>query len=59
LYITPGFERDERLLAKLGKFPTGVSCLFINKLEDVHVDVLEELVRASVAHTAAAGSADS
>ena len=37
-------ERDE-LLGTLGKHKTGKSCLYINKLADVDMDVLEELIR--------------
>ena len=50
LYIMSGFEAYDSLLAKLGKHKTGKSCLYINKLEDVDMDVLKELVVASVAH---------
>ena len=52
LYLMGGYcddiagERREALLAKLGKHTTGKSCLYINKLADVDMDVLEELVRA-------------
>ncbi len=49
LYIMPGFARYESLLARLGKHRTGRSCLYLNKLEDIDPDVLEELVRESVA----------
>lgn len=48
LYIMPGFDRYKELLARLGKFKTGKSCLYINKLEDVDFDVLRELVKESV-----------
>jgi hypothetical protein len=50
LYIMPGFDRYEALLDKLGKFKTGKSCLYVNKLDDVDIDVLRELVRQSVQH---------
>lgn len=50
LYIMPGFERYEDLMAKLGKHKTGKSCLYINKLADVDTAVLRELVTQSVAH---------
>lgn len=50
LYIMPGFDRYEGLLAKLGKHTTGKSCLYIKTLEDIDLSVLEELVAASVAH---------
>lgn len=50
LYIMPGFKRYEELMSKLGKFKTGKSCLYINKLEDVDMNVLEELITLSVKH---------
>jgi hypothetical protein len=49
VYIMAGFDRYEVLMAKLGKHKTGKSCLHINKLEDVDLAVLRELVDASVA----------
>ena len=50
LYIMGGFERYDELLAKLGKHRTGSSCLYINKLADVDLDVLRELISESVAY---------
>lgn len=49
LYIMSGFEGQEALMKKLGKHTTGKSCLYIQKLDDVDPDVLEELVTRSVA----------
>ncbi len=48
LYIMAGFGDYDELLAKLGKFKTGKSCLYVNKLEDVHLRTLKRLIRASV-----------
>lgn len=50
LYIMPGFSQYEELLLKLGKHKTGKSCLYINKLEDVDRDVLEQLITLSFDH---------
>lgn len=50
VYIMAGFERYEELMAKLGKYKTGSSCLYINKLEDVDLKVLAELIKQSVSH---------
>lgn len=47
VYLADGFERRGELLARLGPHTTSVSCLYIKRLEDVDLDVLEELVRAS------------
>ncbi|HEX6385640.1 MAG TPA: hypothetical protein VF177_13295 [Anaerolineae bacterium] len=41
------------LLERLGKFKTGKSCLYVERLEDVNLDVLRELVRQSAEHVAA------
>ncbi|MXY48370.1 MAG: DUF1801 domain-containing protein [Gemmatimonadetes bacterium] len=49
IYIMTGFEASDALLSHLGKHKTGKSCLYVNKLADVDLDVLESLVRASVA----------
>lgn len=47
LYIMPGYEFPEMdtLLKKLGKYKTGKSCLYINKLEDIDMKVLEKMCR--------------
>lgn len=50
LYIMSGFEQYDALMEKLGKYKTGKSCLYINKLEDVDLDVLRELVKQSADH---------
>ena len=48
LYIMAGFSKYDELLGKLGKHKTGKSCLYINKLDDVHLPTLKKLVRESV-----------
>jgi len=50
LYIMAGFAEYDDLMSKLGKHKTGKSCLYINKLADIDMDVLKQLVTASVAH---------
>ncbi|MBL43729.1 MAG: hypothetical protein CMN71_03135 [Sphingomonadaceae bacterium] len=51
LYLMGGYcdeatgQRRDELLARLGKYKTGKSCLYVNKLADVDMDVLEELLR--------------
>ena len=52
LYIMAGFRRYDELMAQLGKHKTGKSCLYINKLDDVDLEVLEELVTQSADHVA-------
>ena len=48
IYIMPGFKPFSSHLAKLGKYKTGKSCLYINKLDDIDEGVLEELIADSV-----------
>ena len=36
---------SEELLGRLGKHRTAVSCVYVNKLADIDLDVLEQLVR--------------
>ena len=47
LYIMAGFDRYDELMAKLGKFKTGKSCLYVNKLDDIDRDVLRTLIASS------------
>ena len=51
LYIMPGLDKYEPLLGKLGKHKTGKVCLYLNKLADVDLGVLRDLVTRSVAAT--------
>lgn len=50
LYLMGGYcdevagKRREELLKRLGKYSTGKSCLYINKLADVDLEVLEQMI---------------
>ncbi|WP_427969990.1 DUF1801 domain-containing protein [Altererythrobacter sp.] len=50
LYLMGGYcdkaegKRREALLGKLGKHKMGKSCLYVNKLADIDMDVLEEMI---------------
>lgn len=48
VYIMPGFKPYAPLMKKLGKFKTGKSCLYINKLDDIDAAVLRSLIDRSV-----------
>ena len=43
-YIDGNFDGAEKLYGKLGKHKKSVSCLYINKLDDVDLEVLEEII---------------
>ncbi|HSM50606.1 MAG TPA: DUF1801 domain-containing protein [Thermoanaerobaculia bacterium] len=50
VYLMAGFAGQEERLARLGRHKTsGGSCLYLKRLVDVDLSVLEELLRASVA----------
>lgn len=51
VYVAAGFEGRDVLLAKLGKHKTGKVCVYIRRLADVDLKVLERLVAQSVADT--------
>ncbi|HNP18839.1 MAG TPA: DUF1801 domain-containing protein [Fulvivirga sp.] len=48
IYIMSGFDKHDKLMAKLGKYKTGSSCLYVNKLAVIDLEVLKELIQASV-----------
>lgn len=47
LYVMPGIGVIADLLPKLGKHKTSVGCLYINKLADVDLKILEEIILLS------------
>ncbi len=49
LYTLPGASEEETLLKQLGKHKRGKGCLYINKLSDVDLTVLEKLLRTAYA----------
>ncbi len=44
LHLVFDMKAHADLLAKLGKHKTGAGCLYVNKLEDVDIKVLEKLI---------------
>lgn len=50
IYIMPGFEKQKALMKKLGPHKTGKSCLYIKRLDDIHVPSLKKLIRDSHKH---------
>ncbi|MCG7520108.1 DUF1801 domain-containing protein [Ruegeria sp. Ofav3-42] len=48
IYIMPGYADFGDILSQLGKHKLGKSCLYVNKLADIDIDVLSELIRAGL-----------
>ncbi len=53
LYLMPEFDDYQGLMDRLGKHRHGKSCLYLKRLADVDLGVLEELVAESVARVRA------
>lgn len=49
LYMNNSSEASQALLGRLGKFKTGVSCVYINRLSDVDLPTLTALIAETVA----------
>jgi len=47
LYVGLGSDTENPLLKKLGKYTTGKGCLYIKRLADVDMKVLQELITES------------
>jgi hypothetical protein len=50
LYLMMDIKKQAATLEKLGKHKTGVGCLYINKLEDINLEVLKEMIDTSLKH---------
>jgi hypothetical protein len=49
VYLVAGFEGQQALLARLGRHRMGKACLYVRRLSDLDMRVLEQLVAGSVA----------
>jgi Domain of unknown function (DU1801) len=52
LYLIDGYSDRAEQLARLGKHKTGKSCLYVKRLSDIDVGVLEEMIVGSLAYVA-------
>ncbi len=50
IYVMPGFDGYNTLIAALGPVKRGVSCIYVKRLAELHQPALEKLLNASVAH---------
>ncbi|RYZ78837.1 MAG: DUF1801 domain-containing protein [Proteobacteria bacterium] len=51
LYLASNFDKKEELLSKFGKHKLGKGCVYVNKLKDINIEVLQEIIAASLSHT--------
>ncbi len=50
IYIMPGFGIIDDLLPALGKHKTSKACLYINKLADVDLDILKQIIERAITY---------
>lgn len=48
LYFAPGDTKREELLKVFGKHTTGKACVYINKVTDIDMEILKELINQSI-----------
>lgn len=48
LYFATGDTEREKLLKKFGKHTSGKACVYINKVADIDVNILKELINDSI-----------
>lgn len=48
LYVTAPGDENERHLDELGKFKMGKACIYFKKLDDLNLDALEKIIRATI-----------
>lgn len=48
LYVYNPSEENEQFLKDLGKFKMGKACIYVKKLSDINIEVLEKLAKSSI-----------
>jgi len=51
LYLSAYLVQNESLMKDLGKFKIGKGCLYINKMDDVNIEALKNLIRKSIEYS--------
>lgn len=50
LYAYSPIEEQEQLLKSLGKFKKGKACLYVKKISDINLSILEKLCKSTIAY---------
>lgn len=50
LYLAPGFDGHDELMATLGKYQAGKGCIHIKRIADIDVPTLKRLAAPSIEH---------
>lgn len=51
LYVYSKTEKSDQLLDDLGKFKMGKACIYVKKLSDINIPILQELCIESIKYT--------
>jgi len=51
LYVYSPIEKNEQMLEELGKFKMGKSCIYVKKISDINISILEKMCKATIKHT--------
>ena len=49
VYVMSGFKGQDQMIARIGKVKTSVSCMYVNRLDQIDLGVLSEMAVASLA----------
>jgi hypothetical protein len=49
IYLMSGFKGQDEMLARIGKVKTSVSCMYVNRLDQIDLGILREMAVASLA----------
>lgn len=52
LYVYADTAKSKSLLTELGKYKMGKACIYMKRLDDLNLDVLEKLCKESIAYVA-------
>ena len=50
LYIYSPIPEQEKILSSLGKFKIGKACIYVKKLSDINIDILEAMAGSTIAY---------
>jgi hypothetical protein len=50
VYMASAFDQREELLSQLGKHKSSKACIYIQKLEDIDINILSQIVEKSIEH---------
>ncbi|WP_264432031.1 DUF1801 domain-containing protein [Flavobacterium agricola] len=51
LYVYSGTPQEDVLLQQLGTFKMGKACMYVKKLSDINLTILQQIMQLSLAHT--------